>query len=61
MSKTTILGCYVYAKTYRWNLWRGVGESLCSLQKMDQRVLQQKFYGPVKGNKINTTPNADPF
>ena len=28
---------------------------------MDQRVMQQKFYGPLKGNKINTTPNADPF
>ena len=25
---------------------RGVGEGLCSLQKMDQRVIQQKFYGP---------------
>ena len=24
---------------------------------MDQRVkIQQKFYGPLKGNKINTTP-----
>ena len=23
-----------------------IGERLCSLQKMDQRVMQQKFHGP---------------
>ena len=34
---------------------RIVGDVLakdCSLQKMDQRVIQQTFYGPPKGNKI---------
>ena len=30
---------YVYVcKPYRWNLWRGVGERLCSQQKMDRQV-----------------------
>ena len=36
-------------------MWRDIGERLCSLQKMDQRVIhrlvarheQQKFYGPL--------------
>ena len=36
--KTTkgISRCYGNPKTCRWNLWRGAGERLCSLQKMDQ-------------------------
>ena len=28
-----------YHKTCRWNMWRGPGERLCSLEKMDQRVI----------------------
>ena len=27
--------CYGHPRTHRWNLWRGAGERLCSLQKMD--------------------------
>ena len=54
-NKTTesISGWYQYRKTCWWNLWRGVSERLCSLEKIDQRVIQQqKFYGPLEGNKI---------
>ena len=32
---------------YWWNLWRGVGERLCSLQKMDQRVNTTKILQPL--------------
>ena len=41
------------------NLLGSVGERLCSVQEMDQRVIQQILW-PFKGNKINATPNADP-
>ena len=41
-----------YHKTCRWNLWRSAGERLCSLQKMDQRVIQQKIYGPLRTIKL---------
>ena len=37
-------GCYVYRKTYRWDLWRSISERLCSLQEMDQQVIQQKNF-----------------
>ena len=30
----------------------GVGERLCSLLKMDQRVIQEKFYGPLRAIKL---------
>ena len=29
-----------------------ISERLCSLQKMDQRVMQQKFYGPSMAIKL---------
>ena len=52
--KTTkgIPGCYGYHETCRWNLRRGIGERLCSPQEMDQRVMQQKFYGPLRATKL---------
>ena len=40
-------GCYGYHETCPWNLWRVAGEILCILQKMDQQVIQQKFYDPI--------------
>ena len=52
--KTTkgISRCYGYHETCRWHLWRGVGERLYSVQKMDQPVIQQKILGPPQCNKI---------
>ena len=47
--------CHGYHKTCRWNMWSGAGEGLCSLQKMDQRVMQQKFYGPIRAIKLHVT------
>ena len=47
--------CYGYTKTYQWNLWRRAGERECSLQKMDQRVIQQKFYNPCRVIKLHDT------
>ena len=38
----------------------GVNIRFCSLQKMDQKVIQQKNFMAPKGNKINTPLNADP-
>ena len=38
--------------TYRWNLWKSVGERLCNLQEMDQRVMEQNFYGPLRKIKL---------
>ena len=35
-----------------WNLWRSIGEGLCSPQKMDQQVIQQKFYGSLRSIKL---------
>ena len=35
-----IPGCHGYHKTCWWNLWRGIDDRLCSLQKMDQRMIQ---------------------
>ena len=46
-----ISGCLGYHKTCRWNLWGDVGERLCSLQKMDQRLIQQNILCPPKSNK----------
>ena len=41
-----IYGCNGCDKTCRWNNKRGIGEGICSLQKMDQRIMgQHKFYG----------------
>ena len=37
-------GCYGYHKTYRFDLWRGVCKRLCSLQEMDQGVIQQQNF-----------------
>ena len=42
-----------YHETCLWNLWWGVGEIICSLQKMDQRVVQQIFNGPLRTMKLN--------
>ena len=39
-------------ETYWCNLWRSVSERLCSLQEIDHRVMQQKFYGPLKAIKL---------
>ena len=52
--KTTkgIPGCYGYYKTYRWYLRRSISEGLCSLQEMDQGVLQQKNFIAPWGYKI---------
>ena len=33
-------------------MWRSTGEGLCSLQEMDQRVMQQKFYGSLRAVKL---------
>ena len=33
----------------------GIGERLCILQKMDQRVMQQKFSGPLRAIKLHNT------
>ena len=42
-----------YHETCWWNSRWCPFQGLCSLQKMDQRVIQQqKFYSPIKGNKI---------
>ena len=41
-----IPGCYEYHETCWWTMWRGIGERLYSLQKMDQRVIQKGCYGP---------------
>ena len=45
-------GCYGCHKTCWWDSEWCPCQRLCSLQKMDQRVIQQTFYGPLKGNKI---------
>ena len=52
--KTTkgISGCHGYHETSRWNMWRSTGEGLCSLQEMDQRKMQQKFYGSLRAIKL---------
>ena len=52
--KTTkgISGCHGYHETCRWDMWKSAGKGLCGLQEMDQRVIQQKFFWPPKGNKI---------
>ena len=51
--KAGIPGCRGYRKTYRWNLCRGAGKGLCNLQKMDQRVIQKKIYGPIRAIKLH--------
>ena len=52
--KTTkgVPGCYGYHETCLWNSGWCPCQGVYSLQKMDQRVIQLKFYGPHKGNKI---------
>ena len=35
--------CYGYHDTCRYDLWRSLNERLYSLQKTDQRVIQQKI------------------
>ena len=47
-----IPGCYGYYETCRWNLWTGVGERLWTLQEMDQGVIQQKCYCPIRAIKL---------
>ena len=44
--------CHGYTKTYPLDLWRCAGERLCNLQRMDQRVIQQKFYNPYRVIKL---------
>ena len=44
--------CHGYHKTCPWNLWESVGKRLCSLQEIDQRVMQQKLYGPLRAVKL---------
>ena len=39
-----IHGCHGYHETCWWHLWRGISERLCSLQKMDQQVIQQQNF-----------------
>ena len=39
--KPSVPGCYGYHETCWWNSGRGPSQGLCSLQKMDQRVLLQ--------------------
>ena len=34
-------------------MWRSAGEALRSLQVMNQRVIQQKFYGPLRAIKLS--------
>ena len=52
--KTTkgIRRCYVYYETFLSNLLRVLGEILCSLQKIDQGLIQQKCYGPLRAIKF---------
>ena len=54
--KTTkgVSRCHGYHENCWWNLWRGAGERLCSLQKMDQRVIQQKFDNPSRVRKLHS-------
>ena len=48
-----VFGCYGYHETYWWNSRLCPCQRLCSLQKIDQRVIQQQqLYGPLKDNKI---------
>ena len=49
----SISGCNGYHETYRWNLCRSIGQRLFSLQKTDQRVIQQKFYNPYRIIKLH--------
>ena len=55
-TKNIQAGCYGYEyySAYRWNLWRGICERLCSLHKMDQRVIKQKFYNPYRVIKLHS-------
>ena len=39
-----ISGCHGYHETCQWNLWRGSDERLRILQKIDQGMIQHKFY-----------------
>ena len=48
----SIPGCHGCHETCWWNSGWCPCEGLCSLQKIDQQVIQQKFYGPPQGNKI---------
>ena len=50
--KASVPGCYGYHETCWWNSGWCPCQRLCSLQKMDQRVIQQTSYSPIKGNKI---------
>ena len=52
--KTTkgVPGCYGYHEICWWNSGWCLCQRLCSLHKMDQRVIRQTFYGLLKGNKI---------
>ena len=50
--KASIPGCHGYHETYQWNMWSGIGEILWALQEMDQRVMQQKLYGPLRAIKL---------
>ena len=52
--KTTksICGCHGYHETCWWNSGWCPCQGLCILQKTDQRVIQQKNYGSLKGNNI---------
>ena len=52
-----IPGCYGYTKTCQWNMWRGIGQRLRSLQEMDQRINTTKNFIAPGGHKINTTPS----
>ena len=52
--KTTkgVPGCHWYHETCRWNNRWCPCQVLCSLQKQDQRVIQQQNLMAPKGNKI---------
>ena len=39
-------GCYGCHDACRWDLWGSIGQRLCILQKMDQRVNATKIFWP---------------
>ena len=48
-----IPGCYRYCKTYRFILGRSADERLCSLQNMDQLVIQQQSFMTHRAIKLH--------
>ena len=55
--KTTkgVSGCYGYHETCWWNCGWCPCQRICSLQKMDQRVIQQKNLWPLGAIKSHVS------